>query len=87
MPRAILKNGVIYPLEPLPPEWADGQELEVEPIQPADESPEAIERWAREMEALCADSDSEDEERMLAAIAEERREAKAQARREMGLPE
>src|SRR5437016_2245247 len=30
MPKAVLKNGVIYPLEPLPPEWADGRELRVE---------------------------------------------------------
>lgn len=28
MAKAVLKNGVIRPLEPLPPEWADGQELE-----------------------------------------------------------
>ncbi len=44
MPRAVLKNGVIYPLEPLPPEWADGQELEVAPVRPVEEGPEAIER-------------------------------------------
>lgn len=87
MPRAVLKNGVIYPLEPLPPEWADGQELEVAPARPPEDGPEAIEQWAREMEVLCADSDPEDEARMLAAIEEQRREAKAQARREMGLPE
>jgi hypothetical protein len=87
MPRAVLKIGVIYPLEPLPPEWADGQELEVAPARLAEEDPEAIERWARELDALCADSDPEDEARMLAAIDKQRREAKAQARREMGLAE
>jgi len=87
MPRAVLKNGVIYPLEPLPPEWAEGQELEVAPVRPANDSAEAIEQWARDMEELCADSDPEDEARMMAAIEEQRREAKAQARREMGLPE
>ncbi len=87
MPRAVLKNGVLYPLEPLPPEWMDGQEVEVTPVLPAEESPEGIERWAEEMEALCADSDPEDEARMLAAIEEQRREDKAQVRREMGLPE
>ena len=52
-----------------------------------EEDPEAIEHWAREMDELCADSDPEDEARMLAAIEEQRREAKAQARREIGLPE
>ena len=30
MPKAVLKNGVIYLLEPFPPEWADGRELRVE---------------------------------------------------------
>lgn len=30
MPRAVLKNGVICPLEPLPSEWEDGRELRVE---------------------------------------------------------
>jgi len=33
MPKAILKNGHIHPLEPLPPDWRDGQELDVEPSQ------------------------------------------------------
>ena len=80
IPRAVLKNGVIYQLEPLPSEWVDGQELEVAPVHPPVESPEAIARWAEEMETLCANSDPEDEARMLAAIEEQRREAKAQAR-------
>jgi hypothetical protein len=87
MPRAVLKNGVIYPLEPLPPEWADGQEVVVQATPEVDNSPEVIERWEREMERLCADIDPEDEARMLAAIAEHRREDKAGMRREMGLPE
>lgn len=87
MPRAVLRDGLIYPLDPLPPEWADGQELVVHPAAEIDDGPAVIEQWAREMDALCADSDPEDEARMLAAIEEQRREAKAQARREMRLPE
>lgn len=87
MPRAVLKNGVIYPLEPLPPEWTDGKELDVAPARVPDDSPEAIEQWARDMEALCADSNPEDEARMSAAIEEQRRQAKVQARRELGLQE
>ncbi len=88
MPRAVLKNGVLYPLEPLPPEWADGQEVEVAPVSPAEESPEGIERWAEEMDGAAAPTATPRiEARMLSAIEEQRREAKAQARREMGLPE
>jgi hypothetical protein len=85
MPRAILMNGLIYPLEPLPPEWEDGHEVNVEAVEPDD--PEAIDRWAREMDALCADIDPEDCAKLQAAIDKLRREAKAQARREMWLPD
>jgi hypothetical protein len=49
-------------------EWANGQQLEVAPVASQEESPEAIKRWAEDMEALCADSDPEDEATMLAAI-------------------
>ena len=28
--KAVLRHGVIQPIEPLPPDWADGQELVVE---------------------------------------------------------
>jgi hypothetical protein len=85
MPRAILRDGVIYPIEPLPPEWEDGRELWVEDA-PA-ESPEALDRWYQEMEALCTAGDPEDDKRLEAALAEARRQAKALARRELGLPE
>ena len=86
MPRAVFKNGRILPLEPLPSEWTDGQELVVQKAEKRDVGP-TIEVWAQEMDALCANSDPKDEARLLAAIDEQRREAKAQARREMGLPE
>jgi hypothetical protein len=45
-----------------------------------------IDAWAREMNELCADSTPEDEEIMRQAIEEHREQAKAQVRREMGLP-
>lgn len=32
MPRAVLKNGLIVPRTPLPPDWKDGTELEVERV-------------------------------------------------------
>jgi hypothetical protein len=82
MPKAILKNGVIYPLEPLPSEWAEGQELVVE-AAPAERS-ERIDRWYRELEEAVAEIDPEDERRREEAIRNLRREAKEQTRREMG---
>jgi hypothetical protein len=84
MPRAVLKNGVIVPLEPLPPEWTDGKELWVE--EPSADTPEEIDRWYEELEAMCAVGDPEDDARLQAALDEVRREAKEQMRREMGLP-
>ena len=86
MPRAVLKNGVIYPVDPLPPEWADGKELVVQPLEEVVDDPEALDRWLEEMNALCADIRPEDIARLEASIEEQKRESKAYMRREMGLP-
>ena len=82
MLKAVLRQGVIVPLEPLPPEWEEGAALEVAkaPAPPAD-----IDAWAKTMNQLCADSSSKDEEIMYRAIEEHRRQAKAQVRREMAV--
>ena len=48
--------------------------------------PDDIDAWAEFMNRLCADSSTTDEETMRRAIEEHRRQAKAQVRREMGLP-
>jgi hypothetical protein len=83
MVKAVLRQGVIVPLEPLPHEWEDGAALEV---AKAHAPPEDIDAWAKPMNQLCADSSISDEEAMRRAIEEHRRQAKAQVRREMGLP-
>ena len=49
MIRALLKNGKIVPAEPLPTDWADGQELLVD-RQPPSDDPADIDRWAQELE-------------------------------------
>jgi hypothetical protein len=84
MLKAILQNGAILPLEPLPPEWKDGTALEV---AKASNGAFDVDAWAKLMDGLCADSPAEEEERMQAAIDEHHRLAKLQVRREMGLPE
>jgi hypothetical protein len=83
MLKAVLRQGVIVPLEPLPPEWEEGAALEVAraPTPPVD-----IDAWATLMNRLCADSSANDEETMRRAVEEHRQRAKAQVRREMGLP-
>jgi hypothetical protein len=82
MLKAVLREGIIVPLEPLPPDWEEGAELEVaRTLAP----PLDIDAWATVIRQLCADSSSENEEIMRQAIEEHRRQAKAQARQEMGL--
>jgi hypothetical protein len=87
MPRAVLKNGVIYPVDPLPPEWADGKELVVQPAEEVEDTEEALDSWLEELNAMCADSDLADEALIQASIEEQKRQSKDYMRREMGLPE
>ncbi len=80
MTKAIVKNGVIYPLEPLPPEWRDGTELRVELLNPGD-TISATDRWMDEVEALVAQIDPADDAIFGKAIAAIRNEAKELARK------
>ena len=75
MLKAVLRKGVVVPLEPLPPEWEEGAALE---ITKADSPPVDIDAWAAFMNLLCANSSGEDEEAMRRAIEEHRQQAKAQ---------
>ena len=78
MLKAVLREGVIVPLQPLPPDWKDGDALEVGHAPPP---PLDIDAWARSMQELCAASTADDEEAMRRAIREHRERAKAQAAR------
>lgn len=82
MLKAVLRNGVIVPLGPLPPEWAEGTRLDV---GRSDDMDVDIDAWAETMERLCADSSAEQEQEMQSAIDAHRREAKDRTRRDMGL--
>lgn len=82
MLNAILKNGVIEPIDPLPTEWQEGTRLEVCKATGMEID---IDAWVERMNALCADSEAAEEELMRGAIEEHRRLAKEQARRAMGL--
>jgi hypothetical protein len=51
--KAVLRDGRIQPLEPLPPQWAEGQELIIEQPEPiAGDS--QITEWAREFDEASA---------------------------------
>jgi hypothetical protein len=86
MPRAVLKNGVIYPVDPLPPEWADGKELRIESMEEAVVEPDADEKWFQQLEAAAQQIDPRDIEKLEVALKKADEQAKAMARREMGLP-
>jgi len=85
MPRAVLKNGVICPLEPLPPEWADGRELRVESAIDDDEDQD-LDAWYQELEAMVSQNDLADWPHVEQVIRTADDEAKAQVRKQMGLP-
>jgi hypothetical protein len=82
MLKAVLREGVIIPLEPLPPEWEEGTALEVAEVNATQLD---IDAWAKCINQLCTDSAAEDEAIMRNAIDEHRRQAKGQTRRNMGL--
>ena len=83
--KAILRNGHIQPLEPLPPDWADGQELVVEPPElTGAETP--ISEWAKDLEAAAMGVPAEEHDRFRQALGGIERESKDAVRREWGLP-
>lgn len=83
MIRAVVQNGLIRLLEPLPAEWNEGRQLIV---QEADfTSADELEKWYRELQSLDRAEDEEDEWPQVQAILREADEqAKAWVRREMG---
>lgn len=85
MVRAVMRNGAIVPLEPIPACWQDGRELAV---ADATTEPDATEsdddRWAR-IEATLAEITEEDHQQLERALEEADRQAKEWVRREMGL--
>jgi hypothetical protein len=85
MPKAILHNGQIQPVEPLPREWQEGELLRIEKAEDGEATIEEIDRDFALLAHLCADSDPTEEEWLSRALEEARRQSKAQVRRQMGL--
>ena len=83
--KAILRDGQIQPLEPLPLDWVDGQELQIEP--PDSDGPQAeIRAWEMDLEAAAARLPAEDHDRFQRALGEIEHESKEAVRHEWGLP-
>jgi ABC-type transporter Mla subunit MlaD len=77
MIRAVVRNGVIQPLEPVPADWNDGRAVIVEELE---ETADTLEKWTCDMNALTAELDDPEEwQRIESALAEAGRLAKTQA--------
>lgn len=85
MLKAIVKGGEIRPLEPLPPDWQEGQHLRIEKADDGEPSGEEIDQEFAVLTALCQVGERTDEEQLERAINEARSQAKDQVRRHMGL--
>ena len=83
MPRALLKNGVIYPVDPLPADWRDGTELTVEKSRPADNgSPgHPTDQWMNEVESMASKIPAGEDKKLDSAIARLRKQAEDLARK------
>jgi predicted DNA-binding antitoxin AbrB/MazE fold protein len=86
--KAVYENGTIQPMEPIPTEWVEGQELEIVEVSPQEkERLDELDEWYRDVERLAAELDNDPEEWELldAALREADRIEKERRRREMGL--
>ena len=85
MIKVLYRNGVLVPMDPLPADLAPESELFIEIKGPVREpTPEDLDRWWRELNELAAQMDPVDSARLQAALDERHRQAKEQARAEMG---
>jgi hypothetical protein len=85
MVKAVVSQGEIRPLEPLPADWQDGQRLRVEKADDGETPVDQIDRDFSELARLCETSELADEEQLERALQEAHRQAKEQVRRHMGL--
>jgi hypothetical protein len=88
MIRAVIKNGLIQPLEPLPPDWEDGREVVVDDLEEqSSNGATEIDTWAEDMKTLTAAlNDPQEWSKIESTLAEADRQSKAGVRRDMELP-
>lgn len=83
MPKAVLHNGVVHLIEPLPAGWQDGDCLLVEKDDEVMASGEDFDRDFAELEQLCAAGDPAEDENLARALTLARELSKEQVRRSM----
>jgi hypothetical protein len=81
---AVIQEGQIRPLDPLPAEWTEGREVIVEDAETR--TSHDLEEWYRELQELGpAQYEPGEWERVQATLSEADEQAKAEVRRHMGL--
>jgi hypothetical protein len=84
MIRAIIENGTIRPIDPLPADWSDGREVIVEDA--GRQLTDDLEEWYRELELLGpAQYEPGEWEYVQSLLNDADEQAKSLVRREMGL--
>ncbi len=85
MVKAIVKSGVIIPKAPLPLDWTEGTEVDVEKQVDFTESNSDLDRWYAELETIAAEGDPIEDHKLDAALREIRQSEKERARKKMDL--
>jgi hypothetical protein len=86
MIKAVVRNGQIHPLEPMPSDWKDGQEVRVESGDVSPPQDGDLDEWLRELDELGpVVYEPGEREAMQAVLDEADRQAKEIVRRQMGL--
>jgi hypothetical protein len=78
--KAIVSRGQIHPLERLPLDWQEGQQLRVEKADDGETPVEEIDRDFSVLASLCEASELADEEQLERGLREARRQAKGLGR-------
>jgi hypothetical protein len=83
MIRAIYHDGKIQPLDAIPGDWHEGDELVINAAPSADVPLEPFEEWVADLREAVADISDEDHARMELALTEIEARSKEQARRDI----
>lgn len=85
MVRAVYIDGAIQPLDPLPPDWREGQRLNIDAAAAGDTAESTDPQlWFDELQRLASEVPASDHQRMKESDDEQDRQAKEMMRRELG---
>jgi hypothetical protein len=85
MVRAVINQGEVRPLEPLPADWREGQPLLIEKADDSEMPVDEIDRDFAVLADLCSESEALDEDQLQRALHEAHRQSKEPFRRDIGL--